>query len=131
MAVSNIKASFQYNIQKVWDVVTSLENYSWRSDISKIEKLNENQFIEYTKDSFATTFTITAKEPLIRWEFDMKNNNMEGHWIGLFSQNGDVTTIDFTEKVTAKKLLMKPFVMTYLKKQQSTYITDLKSALSK
>lgn len=60
----------------------------------------------------------------------MRNDNMDGHWIGLFSQNGGVTTIDFTENVTAKKLLMKPFVKTYLKKQQSTYVADLKKALS-
>lgn len=37
MAISNIKASFQCNVQRVWAIVTSLENYSWRSDISKIE----------------------------------------------------------------------------------------------
>ena len=42
MAVSNIKATFQNNIQKVWETVTSLENYAWRSDLSKIEILNEN-----------------------------------------------------------------------------------------
>jgi CRISPR-associated endonuclease Cas2 len=130
MAVSNIKASFQCSIQKAWDVVTSLENYLWRSDINKIEILNDNQFVEYSKDGFATTFTTTAMEPLKRWEFDMKNDNMDGHWIGLFSQNGSVTTIDFTENVTAKKLLIKPFVKAYLKKQQSTYVADLKRALS-
>ena len=130
MAVSNIKASFQCSIQKAWDVVTSLDNYLWRSDISKIEKLNENQFVEYTKDGFATTFTTTTMEPLRRWEFDMKNDNMDGHWIGLFSQNGSITTIDFMEDVTAKKLLMKPFVKTYLKKQQSIYVADLKKALT-
>lgn len=129
MAISTISASFQCSIQKVWDIVTSLGNYSWRSDISKIEILNENQFIEYTTDGYATTFTTTAMEPLKRWEFDMKNDNMEGHWVGLFSQNGDVTTIDFTENVTAKKLAMKPFVKIYLKKQQSTYVSDLKRAL--
>lgn len=130
MAVSNSKAFFQCDIQKVWDVVTSLENYSWRSDISKIEIVNENQFVEFTKDGFATTFTTTVMEPLKRWEFDMKNDNMDGHWVGLFSQNGDTTTVVFTENVTAKKLFMKPFVGTYLKKQQSTYIADLKRALS-
>ena len=130
MAISNIKASFQCNVQEVWDIVTSLGNYSWRSDISKIEVLNENQFVEYTADGNATTFTITAMEPLKRWEFDMKNDNMEGHWVGLFSQNGDATTINFTENVAAKKLLMKPFVKLYLKKQQSTYVADLKRALS-
>ena len=49
MAVSNIKAAFESNIQEVWEIVTSLENYSWRSDLSKIEKINENEFMEMIK----------------------------------------------------------------------------------
>lgn len=70
MAVANKKTTFQNNIQKVWEVVTSLENYAWRSDLSKIEVLNEKQFIEYTKEGYATTFTITASQSCKRWEFD-------------------------------------------------------------
>ncbi len=130
MAVSNIKAVFKRDIQKVWEVVTSLENYGWRSDLGKIEVKNENQFVEYTKDGYATTFTVTAKEPCKRWEFDMENDNMKGHWIGVFTQKGEDTEIDFTEDVTAKKTFMKPFVKLYLKKQQKQYISDLQRELS-
>ena len=129
MAVSNIRVSFQCNVQRVWDTVTSLENYLWRSDISKIETLYENQFVEYTEDGYTTTFTNIVTEPLKRWEFDMENTNIKGHWIGLFSQEGNVTIIDFTENITAKKLLLKPFIKTYLKKHQLTYVADLKKAL--
>lgn len=129
MAISNIKAVFQSDIQKVWEVVTSLKNYSWRSDLSKIEIINENQFIEYTKDGYPTTFTITKAEPYKRWEFDMENSNMKGHWIGVFTEKGGNTEIDFTEEVTAKKVIVKPFVKSYLKKQQKLYISDLRKAL--
>lgn len=52
MAVSNIKAVFPCNIQEVWDIVTSLENYQWRSDLSRIEIVDKTQFIEYTKDGY-------------------------------------------------------------------------------
>ena len=68
MAVSNMKASFLCDIQKVWEVVTSLENYVWRSDLGKIEVINERQFVEYTKEGYATTFSVTAKETCRRWE---------------------------------------------------------------
>ncbi len=130
MAVSNMKAVIKRDIQKVWEVVTSLENYGWRSDLGKIEVKNENQFVEYTKDGYATTFTVTAKEPCKRWEFDMENDNMKGHWVGVFTQKGEDTEIDFTEDVTAKKIFMKPFVKSYLKKQQKQYISDLQKELS-
>ncbi|MCM1189986.1 MAG: polyketide cyclase [Muribaculaceae bacterium] len=129
MAISNIKATFQQDIQKVWETVTSLTDYTWRSDLSKIEILNENQFVEYTKEGYATLFTVTAVEPCKRWEFDMENDNMKGHWIGIFTQKGGQTEIDFTEDVVAKKLLMKPLIKGFLKKQQTLYVSDLKKAL--
>ena len=72
MAISEIKVVFSASVQDVWDIVTSLENYQWRSDLGKIEKLNEKQFVEYTKDGFSTTFTITVSQPYKRWEFDIE-----------------------------------------------------------
>ncbi len=130
MATANIKVTFQVELEKVWEVVTDLTNYQWRSDLAKIEVSEDGKsFIEYTKDGFATTFTITAFEPGKRYEFDMENQNMKGHWTGLFKETPDGTEIDFTEDVTAKKALMKPFVGAYLKKQQKQYVEDLKGFL--
>lgn len=129
MAVSNIKASFTSKVEDVWKVVTSLDNYQWRSDLSKIEIMNENQFVEYTNDGYPTTFTVTVSEPCMRWEFDMENDNMKGHWTGIFMEKDGLTEIDFTEDVTAKKLILKPFVKVFLKKQQALYVSDLKKVL--
>lgn len=131
MSVSNIKAVFPCNVQDVWNIVTSMEKYQWRSDISKIEVINEKQFIEYTKDGYATTFTITASVPLERWEFDMENSNMKGHWTGVFAEKNGQTEIDFTEDVIAKKLIMRPFVKIFLRKQQELYVADLRKILQK
>ena len=131
MAISNIKVSLPCDIQNVWEAVTSLEDCAWRSDLGKIEIVNENQFIEYTKDGYATTFTITEKEPCKRYEFDIENGNMQGHWTGIFTKKGNSTELDFTEDVTAKKLVMKPFVKGYLKKQQQLYVSDLKKFLER
>ncbi|WP_353096273.1 SRPBCC family protein [Tissierella praeacuta] len=130
MTISNIKAKFPFDIEKVWTIVTSLEDYSWRSDLSKIEILKlEKQFVEYTKNGYSTLFTITAYEPNKRYEFDMENKNMRGHWTGIFLFEDGETTVDFTEDITVKKVFMKPFVKLYLKKQQASYIKDLKKAL--
>lgn len=131
MAISNIKSVFACDIQKVWDIVTSLENYQWRSDLSKIEVVSATQFIEYTKNGYATTFTVTVCEPCNRWEFSMENSNMVGHWIGVFTEQDGRCEIDFTEEVTAKKFLMKPFIGAFLKKQQAQYIADLKRVVEK
>lgn len=126
MAISNIKAVIPGELLKVWELVLDIENYGvWRSDLSKTEVLNDNQFIEYTKDGYPTTFTVTLVEPYRRWEFDMENSNMKGHWIGSFTDKGNGTEIDFTECVEAKKRLMKPFVKSYLRKQQERFVADI------
>ena len=126
MATSNIKALIPGQLHKVWEFVLDIENYAtWRSDLSKTEVISDTQFIEYTKDGYPTTFTVTVVEPYRRWEFDMENSNMKGHWTGIFTAKGDETEIDFTEQVEAKKLLMKPFVKSYLKKQQIQFVADI------
>lgn len=61
----------------------------------------------------------------------MENGNMKGHWVGIFTSIGTKTQIDFTENVIAKKWFMKPFVKSYLKKQQTQFILDLKKILEK
>lgn len=130
MATSNIKAIISCDIHKVWETVLAVDQYStWRSDLSKTEMVNEKEFIEYTKEGYSTKFTVTAAEPYKRWEFDMENSNMTGHWIGIFVSKGNETEIDFTEDVTVKKFIMKPFVKSYLKKQQTQFLMDLKKAL--
>ena len=130
MATSNIKALIPSELRQVWDFVLDIENYTaWRSDLSKTEVISDKQFIEYTKNGYPTTFTITIMEPYRRWEFDMENSNMRGHWTGVFTAKGDKTEIDFTEFVEAKKLLMKPFVKSYLKKQQAQFVADIRKAL--
>ena len=132
MTISNIKDSIDSNIHKVWETVLAVDKYAqWRSDLSKTEIINEKKFIEYTKDGYSTTFTVTVIKPLNRWEFDMENTNMKGHWVGIFTSIDDKTEIDFTEQVTAKKFYMKPFVKSYLKKQQTQFVMDLKRILEK
>ena len=130
MAKVNMKAEFKSDIKKIWDMVTSCTEYAWRSDLSKIEVVEDGKkFVEYTKDGYATEFVVTVFEPYKRYEFDMENGNMKGHWTGIFEEKDGVVTIDFTEEVYAKKTIMKPFVGMYLKKQQALYLSDLKKVL--
>lgn len=131
MAVSNKKALITGELQKVWELVLDIENYgAWRSDLSKTEVISDKKFIEYTKEGYPTTFTVTLVEPYRRWEFDMENSNMTGHWTGIFTAKGDETEIDFTERVKAKKWLLKPFVKLYLRKQQTRFVTDIMKIFS-
>lgn len=131
MATAQIKAKIKCNIHTVWKIVLDVEQYGkWRSDIREAKRLNEHQFVEITDGGYSTTFTVTAEEAETRWEFDMENSNMRGHWTGVFTANGSETEIDFTENVTAKKFFMKPLVKSFLKKQQAQFVRDLQTVLN-
>ena len=125
MAVSNINTIINNDIQKVWNIVLAVDKYNlWRSDLSKTEIINDKQFIEYTKNGYATTFTVTVVEPYKRWEFDMDNSNMKGHWIGIFTDKGNETQIKFKigdlEMASSKDYLQ--FVLEQLSElQEITY----------
>ena len=127
MTTERIEAIFHADIEKVWQVVTSMTNTKWRSDLNKVEVLEDQKvFVEYTTQDFPTTFTITEFEPMKFYAFEMENVNMKGKWTGEFFYLSDhKTKIPFTEAIQAKKIYLRPFVKCYLKKQQKTYVNDL------
>lgn len=117
MVTVHMTAVLPGDVQQVWTVVTGVEDYSWRSDLSRTEVLSAEQFVEHTQTGAQTLFTITAAEPGRRWELDMENRWMRGHWVGLFSGKGAETAIQFTETLHVKNPLLRPFVKRYLRKQ--------------
>ena len=130
VAISNINTIISNDIQKVWNIVLAVDKYnSWRSDLSKTEIINDKQFIEYTKNGYATTFTVTVAEPYKRWEFDMENSNMKGHWIGVFIDKGNETQIDFTENVIPKKVVYETFCKNLFEKTTKAICSGLKESI--
>lgn len=133
MRKSTIVAVFKADRKTLWDIITNNEEYSWRSDLERIEILeNKNQFIEYTKGGFNTTFTITQKQPYTTYAFTMENQNFKGNWKGVFFEieNGG-TRIEFTEEIEMKNTFVEilSYIIMPLKKMQKTYIRDLKRKL--
>lgn len=132
MVKSIIKKQFHCDKDKLWDVITDNYNYSWRSDLSKIDIIDEKHFIEYGKNNFPTYFTITAKEKLKEYKFNLENANLKGKWIGIFKElpNGNIE-LDFTEEIEVKNFIMKLLAKFYLKNQQKKYMKDLEKELNK
>ena len=132
MIKSNIRKQFKCDKEKLWMIITDNTNYSWRSDLSKIEIVDNTHFIEYTKNNFPTFFTITVKEKLKEYKFDLENTNLKGKWIGIFKElpSGNIE-IDFTEEIEVNNFIMKLLAKPYLKSQQKRYIRDLEKELNK
>ncbi|UWH03267.1 SRPBCC family protein [Corynebacterium silvaticum] len=112
--------------RKVWNRVTRLNYYAWRSDLKNIRIIDEGKFAEITKSGIETYFKVTECVKNQCWSFEVENENIKGTWIGKFYSHGDKTTLDFTENIVSKKLILKPFIGLYLKKQQKLYFKDLK-----
>lgn len=129
---SRISATFQAPPQAVWDKVTDNARTDWRSDLSRVEVLDDRTFVEYTKDGFSTTFTITVKEPFTRYAFEMENGRFTGVWEGKFIPLPDGgVRVDFMEQLEMKNPLLHLIARLFmnLRKMQETYIADLKKAL--
>ena len=130
MATSKVTVNFSCPVKRVWQTVTDLTNTTWRSDLKRVEILDETHFVEHAKSGYATNFTVTVWEPLRRWAFTMENGNMSGAWEGHFEETANGSRLVCTETVTAKCWWMRPFVPGYLKRQQALYLEDLRRALS-
>ena len=132
MIKSIIKRQFCCDKNKMWDIITDNSNYKWRTDLLKIEIIDETYFIEYDKNNFPTYFTITKKEKLKEYKFNIENTNLKGNWTGLFKEldNGNIE-LTFIEEIEVNNFIMKLFAKSYLKRQQKRYMKDLETKLNK
>ena len=126
MIRTTIKSFIQADLESVWYSVTSLYDYSWRSDIKDIEVFDERHFREISNEGYVTCFTLTVIEPFLKYSFLMDNVNFSGEWTGYFRRAGNGTEVIFTESINLKKWWLYPFALLYLKLQQKRYIADLK-----
>lgn len=133
MRKSRLEATYRANVQAVWDIVTDNQNYSWRSDLLRVEvALDGRAFVEYTKKGFQTNFIITEKEPCKKYAFDMENQSFKGRWTGLFEETPQGgTKITFFEELWIKNLVIEllSYIGMPLQKIQRQYAEDLRRAL--
>lgn len=130
VAISNMKVILLCPIETVWDAVTNLNDFAWISDLKDIRIIDEHNFIEISKNGIETYFRVTECIKYQSWAFEIENKNIRGTWVGKFYSKGDKTILEFTENIVSKKLIFKPFISLYLKRQQKIYFRDLKVKLN-
>ena len=45
MVEQNIKREFNCDIERLWNIITDNNNYIWRSDLLKIEIIDDKHFV--------------------------------------------------------------------------------------
>jgi len=108
----------------VWETVTSLSDWTWRSDIQDCRPTGTNTFTE-TSGGVTTEFTVTDKTPCRRYALAIKNSALQGSWEGLFASDGEGAVLTLTEEIQAEGLLRRLVAPAYLRVQQRRYIRDL------
>ena len=130
MAIANIKVTLLCPIEEVWNKITNLHDFSWRSDLQNVKIIDENNFVEISKNGIETHFEVTDFLKYKCWAFKIENENIVGTWVGKFYSHGNKTTLDFTEDIVSKNFTFKPFIGSYIRKQQRRYFKDLKKELN-
>ena len=118
------------SVDKVWEKMTDNKDCTWRSDLSRIAvRDGGDAFVEYTKKGTPMEFTVTLKIPHARYEFDMKNAAMKGHWTGILEKENGRTKVTLNEEVEVRGFWKNLLAGSYLKKMQRQYVEDLRRAL--
>lgn len=82
MAIANIKVILLCPIEKIWNKITDLNDFVWRSDFRNIRIIDENKFVEISKDGIETYFEVTECIQNQYWSFEIENQNIKGTWVG-------------------------------------------------
>ncbi|NME35163.1 MULTISPECIES: polyketide cyclase [Fusobacterium] len=127
--IFSIEKTFDFDIKIVWNVITNFKKYHWRSELSRVDIINEKEFIEVTKDGYLTNFKIIKEEKFKYLEFKINNSNLEGYWKGEFLVENGKTKIKFVEDLKAKKTWLTPILKIYVKRQQKIYMKNLEKYL--
>lgn len=117
--------------QQVWQVVTDLMNWQWRSDLSSCEIVDERRFIEIPKKGKPIRFCTTRLEECRIWEFHMDSPSLTGIWKGTFepTENGGCR-VRFVENVCFRQRLVPNWVVKrFLTAYQARYFRDLRAEL--
>lgn len=129
MARIHKKIIFQTDLDTLWDVITNNNDYSWRSNIKEIKVLDDKKFVEIDNDGVETEFTIITFDKNKKYEIDYENEDLKGHWVGLFYLTSQGAELDMVEDVEAKNALLSLFVPKTLKQMREVYIEDIQRAL--
>lgn len=131
MIKTEITKEFDCKIDLVYGIVCDYAKYcEWRKDLSSVENVGDNTFIECDNSGFKTEFRITNKIENSILEFDIKNDNLSGHWIGKFENVEAGIRITFTELIYFKNFIMKIFAKKYLSIQQKKFLFDLEQRIT-
>lgn len=89
---AEVKKIIKYPIDKVYEIFTNREDYSWRNEISEFKKTVEDSFEETNHNDLTTRYKIIENRPLEYFKIEMENKIIDGFFDVSFKKIDDNST---------------------------------------
>ena len=123
-----MKVYFKSDVEKVFNVITNMKDCSWRSDLSKVECIDDGKYIEYNGKNHPTKILVTEYLKNIQFEYDIQNEYYKGHWCGQFAPLKDGGCVMYLLFYFESVSFLGKFIN--VDKFEKRYIEDLKKELN-
>ena len=68
----DMTVDFKSEVAAVFKVITNLKDCSWRSDLTRVEQIGDNRFIEYDRKQRETKIFVTDLRENIQFDYDVE-----------------------------------------------------------
>ena len=93
MRKAGVWAIYDADVKAAWDVLTSRDDESWRTDLKKIEYRSVNDdFVEYSNDGYQLGFVVTEERPYEYYEIETWSLETRGRRMYTFEETEDGKT---------------------------------------
>ena len=123
-----MKVYFKSDVEKVFNVITNMKDCYWRSDLSKVECIDDGKYIEYNRKNHPTKIIVTEYLKNIQFEYDIQNEYYKGHWCGQFAPLKDGGCVMYLLFYFESVSFLGKFIN--VDKFEKRYIEDLKKELN-
>ena len=124
------RAELPCPVERVWQVVTDLEQWEWRSDLGRLLAAPDGRtFVEYDWDDRPAYCRITAFAPCYWYALDVVSEETVGRWEAFFTRKGRGTKLELSIEVRGKNVVADLRVLAELRRRQRKYIEDLRMEL--
>lgn len=127
---SIIEKSFNTNKIKLWNIITNPYD-KFESNLLKTDIIDENNFIEYTRENIITKVEVIEKILHQKYKANIENQSVKGYFIiTLIEESPNKTKIIFEIDVKAKNIFLNIGLKKKIIRGQIDYLRDLAKKLN-
>ena len=125
-----VRAEISCPVERVWRLVTDLNGWDWRSDLSDLRSSRDGMhFCEYEWDGERVCFEIEAFAPCYWFACTMAGHGSTGRWEMFFTRSGAQTKLEILAELQRRDFLTDLRALVWLRRRMKQYMEDLRLEL--